>query len=781
MNETESSPSNVETTLRYFGRRHKSLEKPKSLTRHTLKTLRRMDSVQQPSIGSPNRLDELSDLDPDNLDWSESKDDDRPALVSTRQFLGTLLSLPELEALGPTPSDGPNSHASGAVWNSYMRTSPEQLIGVVRGKLIPISLIMVGPCPPLIRGAHSRYFPYLHALVTLITGSGGFLSLIRHLYAMRAARNLLPQKRKLGQSGLDEREPNTSETALSFAELYAGVYHLYSNLHHILRITLFEYQLVCDIEFLVEHISGLLSDRVQQHTLQMIRKFGNDHIYAIYHGCRRIKDRDIEVQEQQQQERLQSMPPPIYSPLIVNYEKQEIRLLELLSCQTTDDIRCHIVKTELKTSCHFQALSYVWGTEKPSEAIRIDGSFFLVTRTLERILRGLRHPSDHQRIWVDAICINQHDNLEKTSQVNLMGSIYKTAEVITIWLSGKRVDSMATPVTRCQDAVGCNENDFASLVNKMELALDQQDISKESWWNTFYHFNRCFYSVFIDEWWERLWTVQEARLSSKPPMALFRGYTFSWDTIERAIKLDNRCIDIIRKSSHDRPQDKYPSEEFMVPMLTEFRKLSNNRRGTAEGKLALRWRASPPSFKPGRGALEPNSPDRESLSYLISHSTGQNSKDPRDKMFALKGLLPKHLELLLYSDYNESFYGTFYRATGYSLCETTGMNLYSRFDTFHGTNPSQEVCDSVPSWALDFLSGLSSPRSRLEHQIGEEETFANYLVDANLGLCPDSFRQLAGVTTLLTLVCQWKVPRHWPPRSEKWKDSYSNPSPTGTI
>lgn len=37
-------------------------------------------------------------------------------------------------------------------------------------------------------------------------------------------------------------------------------------------------------------------------------------------------------------------------------------------------------------------------------------------------------------IWIDSICINQSDNIEKAGQIPLMGDIFSTAETVYIWL-----------------------------------------------------------------------------------------------------------------------------------------------------------------------------------------------------------------------------------------------------------------------------------------------------------------------------------------------------------
>ena len=64
-------------------------------------------------------------------------------------------------------------------------------------------------------------------------------------------------------------------------------------------------------------------------------------------------------------------------------------------------------------------------------------------RREESCLRG--QVSDVEYYWIDAICINQEDDLEKSSQVALMGEIYKEAANAIVWL-GSTYDKWEDPV-----------------------------------------------------------------------------------------------------------------------------------------------------------------------------------------------------------------------------------------------------------------------------------------------------------------------------------------------
>jgi hypothetical protein len=87
-----------------------------------------------------------------------------------------------------------------------------------------------------------------------------------------------------------------------------------------------------------------------------------------------------------------------------------------------------------KSGKSYEALSYIWGDIRDSEAILVDGSTVSVTKSLETALRHLRYPDKPRTLWVDYVCINQEDILERSQQVAKMGLIYEQADSVLIWL-----------------------------------------------------------------------------------------------------------------------------------------------------------------------------------------------------------------------------------------------------------------------------------------------------------------------------------------------------------
>lgn len=120
-----------------------------------------------------------------------------------------------------------------------------------------------------------------------------------------------------------------------------------------------------------------------------------------------------------------------------------IRLLKL-EPGSGQHISCSLVATRLADlSQKYEALSYVWGNSKDTNKLYMPNGTVSVTKNLCIALKQLRHSTEPRYIWADAACINQEDVAERGHQVTLMGSIYKSAEKVILWL-GPDPKSIAT-------------------------------------------------------------------------------------------------------------------------------------------------------------------------------------------------------------------------------------------------------------------------------------------------------------------------------------------------
>lgn len=125
-------------------------------------------------------------------------------------------------------------------------------------------------------------------------------------------------------------------------------------------------------------------------------------------------------------------------------QQNEFRLLKLHQSSTSPV--CELAVFSRSEAPLYHAISYCWGSETPTESIYCNDKALLVTKNL---LAGLRELSQHRLnprsaptwFWIDAICINQVDDVEKATQVQAMGDIFSSASSVLVWLGSASDDS----------------------------------------------------------------------------------------------------------------------------------------------------------------------------------------------------------------------------------------------------------------------------------------------------------------------------------------------------
>jgi hypothetical protein len=140
-----------------------------------------------------------------------------------------------------------------------------------------------------------------------------------------------------------------------------------------------------------------------------------------------------------------SVPLFEYEPL--DRHQPSFRLLEILPRSEDGFIQCslsHALVPEApcesdQSPDSYVTLSYTWGPPEPSSWILVNGKRFSVRLNLADFLEAAvaHHPEARHRLWVDAICIDQSNILERNHQVQQMGEIYRKAWTVYIWLRSR--------------------------------------------------------------------------------------------------------------------------------------------------------------------------------------------------------------------------------------------------------------------------------------------------------------------------------------------------------
>lgn len=135
----------------------------------------------------------------------------------------------------------------------------------------------------------------------------------------------------------------------------------------------------------------------------------------------------------------------------LNDEVDEIRLLRLLPGHFDSPIHVQLYHQPLQEA-KYAALSYCWGQNVSNRVeIAVDyNNRYITTSVSENLGSALNHLRDQNEdliLWVDAICINQNNIMERNSQVQLMGSIYMSCKEVLAWLGPGTLESDRTMIT----------------------------------------------------------------------------------------------------------------------------------------------------------------------------------------------------------------------------------------------------------------------------------------------------------------------------------------------
>jgi hypothetical protein len=201
-------------------------------------------------------------------------------------------------------------------------------------------------------------------------------------------------------------------------------------------------------------------------------------------------------------------------------KQQSPYLVKILPGTFTDAVACDLIQEDFWHSHdllrhdepNYEALSYVWGDVSLKRPIHLNGQPFLVTTNLYSALCHLRWRNEVRTMWIDAICINQHDNAERTSQVQIMGDIYRAARRVVVWLGEldqdteaaiKLMDTICDAIRSLDlDADGISLNIITGEWLQNPALLAYLDSSFIPSWRSFSH-------VLQREWWQRARIVQE--------------------------------------------------------------------------------------------------------------------------------------------------------------------------------------------------------------------------------------------------------------------------------
>ncbi|KAI0971467.1 putative heterokaryon incompatibility protein [Xylaria arbuscula] len=194
----------------------------------------------------------------------------------------------------------------------------------------------------------------------------------------------------------------------------------------------------------------------------------------------------------------------------------EIRLLKLPKSIPWNPIHCELAAIQIDKVPEFETISYTWGTQLVAKPFILNGKRFMASERVYSILHDRASCLKTRYIWIDSVCINQDDEDEKSSQVQLMRKIYGASHHTIIWL-GYAPDA--------NDAIGLlahlrRRMNFDDPAERASRPLTQLNIEHTSW--------PALVRLIKHDYWSRCWVIQEIAVS-KSVIISYGGELITWD------------------------------------------------------------------------------------------------------------------------------------------------------------------------------------------------------------------------------------------------------------
>ncbi|KAK4163742.1 heterokaryon incompatibility protein-domain-containing protein [Cladorrhinum sp. PSN259] len=366
------------------------------------------------------------------------------------------------------------------------------------------------------------------------------------------------------------------------------------------------------------------------------------------------------------------------SPYALRLGENEIRLVRLFK-YNDGSISGELQHFHLERCPRFIATSYVWGDREDTNPIQLNGYTVEILNTARSFFEEMLAPDHYDYFppsktwwWMDCICINQDDPLERSAQVGLMSAVYQRALKTVIWLGQASEDS--------DEGLGF----LKLLAEDWTVSRSDRSYWRDNIWPQIAARSSSWRAVerlLTRRWWERVWTLQEFLLSRDA--AFYCG--------SKRITLDQMAYAIHAVWEwHQRHDRSIISRRGYEKGWNRFRMLEWYEHVSSLGQQLA-------------------------LVGILTYTATSSVTDPRDRLYSLLGLLsPVELDIIGRPDY-ESDACVIYIDFAISF-----INRYRTLDLLciapemaEGNLPPGEAADkwsNLPSWVPNWsLQTRQSP------------------------------------------------------------------------
>ncbi|KAM3071625.1 hypothetical protein ACMFMG_009498 [Clarireedia jacksonii] len=347
-----------------------------------------------------------------------------------------------------------------------------------------------------------------------------------------------------------------------------------------------------------------------------------------------------------------------------------VRLLTLFPGDRTQPIKCSLSVVDLigPDMEDYDALSYVWGPPDTSASIVINDQPFSVSYLLYQALVHLRDEKTPRVLWIDALCVNQNDLAERSSQVLFMHQIYSDAARVVVWLGGEEPWGLKQSIS----SIGSRGRDGDKP-------------------NVHFGITRVVSNLLSRPWWTRVWIVQEFILARNVQIQCGTR-TMSW---EQFCVLVNGSVNRSFFPKHLVFYDEFQS-------LRRARELRTSSVSNAKVNKTRDSKSGDPTDNQLHHATD--------LLSLIYNFRSRRATEPRDKVFAFLGLAEdNHGFTLLKPDYSRQISSLCIDLARQHIHHSHTLSVVALAECTRKTPQTPQSStgnsgDYIPSWCPSFMS-----------------------------------------------------------------------------
>lgn len=232
----------------------------------------------------------------------------------------------------------------------------------------------------------------------------------------------------------------------------------------------------------------------------------------------------------------------LYRPLdpwqtrLIRLQPAEADHALILELFPVDLILAEGVFTMARERVDYEALSYCWGENKPVSSCVCNGLDYPITDNLKIALKRLRHSIKPRLLWIDALCIHQHDPIEKSYQVERMLEIFSKASNVIIWL-GEATEELRRLLksSKVLDGHHAREEYVTSSARSRYISLSDRDKIL------------LMQQLCSSPWIQRTWVRQEL-FAARSLTVQYESWTMSFDTFTTfaALQDSDESVDLMR-------------------------------------------------------------------------------------------------------------------------------------------------------------------------------------------------------------------------------------------